>query len=800
MKTFFSFIIFFGFALFCKAGNPKIDSLKVELNNTKVDTLKVKLLNDIAYEFINVSFDSILPYTQKAIDISRKVDYQKGEGVSFRLQSIYYFYLGQPEISTEKINQSIEIFESIEDYEMLAKTYNNYGILLKHFGDYDSALQKFKLARSFHEKSDNLQGVLDNLINVSTIYSERGDLEKASNLLDQALEVNKKLEDKASYAAIVSSQGVIAEYHGDFKLAKEKFKECLELFKEMNRTRSIVGTNNNLANIARKQGYYLESITYFEDALAAAREINNPRLESIILNNLANNYFSLNEDDKALELYIQSSEITKNIDINTYASTLTNIAMIEENKKNFDKAIKNLQEAYEIFEKQDRKSNIALNLHAQASIKYGQESYTEAKGLLKRAERIVNKIKDEYTSTLIFSSLARVYQKENKIDSAYYYSKKSYDIAKTIGALLEHSDSSKLLYEIHKAKDEPEQALKYLETHLKLKDSLFDKEKSRELGKLEAELGFKNLTEKLNYDNDKKLLKKQLQVERRENYIIYLSIVLGVLLLLTILLLFHRRNKNETNKILLEKNKEIQIKNNKLNESNDQKNKLFSIISHDLRSPLNSLSQLFDLYNKDQLEEKEIKAWLPEINKNIESTKLLIDNLLNWASESLNQSNIEKQELNLFQEVQSKNNFFDSNLKQKGVKIINKVDENFEIFIDQNSLKIVLRNLISNAIKFTDIGDKITISAIHKDGFDRVCVQDTGLGMSQEVAESLFKKNNLVSAIGTKAEKGKGIGTLLCKNFIEENDGLIWVDFTEIDKGTRICFEVPSKPDTNSDI
>lgn len=780
------------------ASNPKIDSLKVELKNSNLDTLRVNLLNDIAYEFINVSFDSILPYSQKAIDISRKIDYPKGEGVSFRLQSIYYFYLGQPEMSTEKINQSIKIFESIEDYKMLAKTYNNYGIFLKYSGDYEAALEKFKIARSYHEKSENLQGVLDNLINVSSIYTERGDFEKASSLLDQALEVNKKLEDKASYAAIVSSQGVIAEYHGDFNLAKEKFKECLKLFKELGRTRSIVGTNNNLANIARKQGYYLESITYFEDALTAAREINNPRLESIILNNLANNYFSLNEDDKALELYNKSSEITKNIDINTYASTLTNIAMIEENKKNFDKAIKNLQEAYEIFEKQDRKSNIALNLHAQASIKFGKKKYTEAKDLLKRSERIVNNIKDEYTSTLVFSSLARVYQKENKMDSAYYYSKKSYEIAKSIGALLEHSDSSKLLYEIHKVKKEHKQALKYLETHLKLKDSLFDKEKSRALGKLEAELGYDNLTEKLKLENEKKLLKKELEVKNRENYIIYLSIVLAILLFLTILLFIHRINKNKTNKILIGKNQEIQSKNKKLNESNNQKNKLFSIISHDLRSPLNSLSQLFDLYGKNQLSEQDIKAWLPEINKNIESTKMLIDNLLNWASESLNESHVEKQQLNLYEEVQSKQSFFDSTLKDKNVIFINNVNKDFEIYIDKNALKVVLRNLISNALKYTETSDRITISAIKEGGFDRVCVQDTGIGMSQDVSKSLFKNNNLVSAIGTKSEKGKGIGTLLCKNFIEENDGEIWVEFSEEGKGTQICFKVPSKLDSNT--
>jgi signal transduction histidine kinase len=173
---------------------------------------------------------------------------------------------------------------------------------------------------------------------------------------------------------------------------------------------------------------------------------------------------------------------------------------------------------------------------------------------------------------------------------------------------------------------------------------------------------------------------------------------------------------------------------------------------------------------------------------------LLIDNLLNWASETLNEAQVEKSTFLLNPEVNSLYDLFYSPLREKNIQFENKVTEDFKIYVDVNTLKLVVRNLISNAIKFCNAEDKISISATHFENFDRICIQDTGVGMTSEVAKHLFNNSSITSSLGTNKEEGKGVGTVLCKTFIEENGGSIWVDFSEEGKGTRICFEVPTQP------
>jgi signal transduction histidine kinase len=173
---------------------------------------------------------------------------------------------------------------------------------------------------------------------------------------------------------------------------------------------------------------------------------------------------------------------------------------------------------------------------------------------------------------------------------------------------------------------------------------------------------------------------------------------------------------------------------------------------------------------------------------------LLIDNLLNWASETLNEAQVEKSTFLLNPEVNSLYDLFYSPLREKNIQFENKVLEDFKIYVDVNTLKLVVRNLISNAIKFCNAEDKISISATHFEKFDRICIQDTGVGMTSEVAKHLFSNSSITSSLGTNKEEGKGVGTVLCKTFIEENGGRIWVDFSEVGKGTRICFEVPTQP------
>lgn len=773
--------------------NPKIDSLKTELSKGKMDTLKVNIYNEIAFQYIDIIYDSILPYSQKAINLSSKLNYDKGKGVALKHQSIYYFYAGNQTKSVKKIEEAISLFKQIEDDLQLAKAYQIFGVLLKNQGDSKTALEKFSLSINYHKKVDNQEGVADNLINKGNVYQNMGELNLALESFEEARQLNKELKNKNSEARILTGEGLIADKKGDFQLAISKLEKSIKLFEELGNTRSIVGMYNNLANISRKFGNYLEAVTYFENALATAEQMNNPRLQAIILNNLANIYLDINDDDEAAKLYKKAIKLIKNIDKTTYASLLSNLAIIQTNQEKYETALQSLDSSLTIYKDQGNKSYIANTLSNIAYNHFKLNHSTEAKSYYKQAKLSAEEMGDQYTSLSIYKGLGEIYLKEKKLDSAFYFAEKAYSISKEIEVLPEESSAAELLYNIHKTIGNIPKSLEFLEIYTTLKDSLFDQEKSKALGKLEAELEFKNLKDQLELEKQNQILENKVKVNQKENYITALASASAALIIVVVLLLRIKKNKTKANRLLNQKNKEIELKNIKLNESNLQKNKLFSIISHDLRSPVNSLSQIFDMYMSKQITEEEFKEWIPEINTNLSSTRLLIDNLLTWASESLNESQVEKTDLSLHHEVENIHEFFYTPLREKGINFKNKVSEDFKIFMDANALKLVIRNLVSNAIKFCNTGDEISISATRQTDFYLVCVQDTGVGMSPHIARRLFHNSSIVSSVGTHKEEGKGIGTVLCRTFVEENDGHIWVDFSEEHKGTRICFEVPVK-------
>ncbi|PKG44275.1 tetratricopeptide repeat-containing sensor histidine kinase [Psychroflexus sp. MES1-P1E] len=786
------FCLFFN--LLSLANKPKIDSLKTKLSYTKVDTTRISILNQIATEFINVSYDSILPYSQKAFNLSSKIGFLKGKGIALKNKSIYYFYAGNQAESINKIEKAIQLFEEIEDNLELAKAYQNYGVLSKDQGDSKKALEKFRLSITYYQKANNQQGVIENLINSGNVYQGLGDFDQALEAFAKAKKFNIKLNNLDSRARIFSGEGLMAEKKGDFDEAIQKLTESLSLFKQLKNEKLICGMYNNLANISRKQGKYLESITYFENALTSAEKMNNPRLQGIILNNLANTYLNINDDDKAASLYKRAVSIIKDIDKITYASLLINLSLIQTKQKKYEVALKSLDSSLNIFRELGSKSYIVNNLFNIAHNHFKLNNLPKAKAFYVESRSIAEELEDQYSSLFIYNGLGEVYLKENKLDSAYYFASKAFTISKEIKALPEESTAAKLLYNISKSDGKAQDALEYLEVHDKLKDSLFNDEKSKALGILEAELGFKSLKEQLELEKLNQQLENEVKVNQRETLILVLAFAFLALIIVVVLLLKIKKNKTKANDLLSQKNNEIELKNLKLKESNLQKNKLFSIISHDLRSPVNSLSQIFDMYAAQQISDEEFKDWLPEINKNISSTRLLIDNLLNWASETLNKAQVEKSTFLLKPEVNSLYDLFYSPLKDKNIQFENNITEDFKIYIDINTLKLVVRNLISNAIKFCNAEDKISISATHFEKYDRICVQDTGVGMTSEVAKHLFSNSSITSSLGTKKEKGKGVGTVLCKTFIEENGGSIWVDFSEEGKGTRICFEVPNQP------
>lgn len=242
-------------------------------------------------------------------------------------------------------------------------------------------------------------------------------------------------------------------------------------------------------------------------------------------------------------------------------------------------------------------------------------------------------------------------------------------------------------------------------------------------------------------------------------------------------------------KKVLDFSNKLKLKNNKIEKLNKTKDKLFSIISHDLRSPFTSIIGFSSLLmDSDTLTDKD-RRYSEIINLSSKGTLSLIDNLLYWSRSQLNsiQPNLNYHPIHEIVNLVIENLYLTA--LQKNIVIVNNVDENVKAFVDSNLIQIILRNLIANSIKFSNNENTIIISASnHSTNFIQVSVKDHGVGISDENIKLLFK--NSFTQTGTNNEKGSGLGLFLCKEFVAIHKGIIWVE-SEKEKGTVVSFTIP---------
>jgi signal transduction histidine kinase len=231
-----------------------------------------------------------------------------------------------------------------------------------------------------------------------------------------------------------------------------------------------------------------------------------------------------------------------------------------------------------------------------------------------------------------------------------------------------------------------------------------------------------------------------------------------------------QQQQKKNNIALAHKTLEIEQQSNKLSEVNQLKDKLFSIIAHDLRSPFRSLIGLLNLADMGALTEEDFKHFLPELSKNVSYTSGLLDNLLYWAKSQMEEASIEPEIFDVQEIADNKIGLFEKQAMAKNIVLENKINSKVSVFADKNMVDLVLRNLMANAVKFCNIHGKITIAATQKSEFLIVSVTDTGNGISSENMEKLFG-NQTFTTRGTSNEKGTGLGLMLCKEFVEKNGG-----------------------------
>jgi two-component system sensor histidine kinase/response regulator len=260
---------------------------------------------------------------------------------------------------------------------------------------------------------------------------------------------------------------------------------------------------------------------------------------------------------------------------------------------------------------------------------------------------------------------------------------------------------------------------------------------------------------------------------------------------------FLRKNLKKERMLAEERARAIAAQNVKITEQNqllervnEEKTKLFSVVSHDLRAPIDSIRGFLELVNEGLLTKEETAQIHAELLDQTRYTSELLLNLLYWSKTQMQGITVHLVSVQAREIVEEITGGKLSRAARKGIKITHSINPRIEVIGDKDMLRIILRNLVNNAIKFTRPGGEIIIRAVIKEGNGEISVQDTGIGIPRERQDEIFQVRS-GSTYGTENEKGIGLGLMLCKEFMEYQHGRIWFETTE-GKGSTFYISLPA--------
>lgn len=468
--------------------------------------------------------------------------------------------------------------------------------------------------------------------------------------------------------------------------------------------------------------------------------------------------------------------ISKKFRLYPYVNYNLGMACIE--LKNYDKAILYFEELKTIPLAQQQLYS-ANRLNENLGICYLHlKDFSKAEFYFQKNIDITKNSKDTLSLIATYSNIATLYYDQYLDAQAIPYFEKAYYLSKKINDFGAKRVASKNMAVVEENKSKFKQALVYRKEYDQWKDSLNDQNKIWALADFEKKFAVAQKQKQI------KVLEVENQLKQTQrNWLLFSAIVLFVLLTVG-LYLYALKVKNA--KIILSQKE-------KLDELNETKDQLFSIVSHDLRSSVNALktsnaklSATLETKNYDELNQLIIQ------NSGIANGAYsLLDNLLHWALLQTKQLYFHKESVHLFSIVQQIEYNYKSLLIDKSITFENSVSKNIFIFVDLDSLKIVLRNLLDNAIKFSTENGKISFYT--QDNNPESCqlvLEDTGLGMDEETIAALLKDDELLAKKGKSEAIGTGLGMQLCKQMIKKNEGIIQIE-SELHKGTKMILRFP---------
>ena len=401
----------------------------------------------------------------------------------------------------------------------------------------------------------------------------------------------------------------------------------------------------------------------------------------------------------------------------------------------------------------------------------------------KQSELLHQEIEDDRGEIDLLIGMTQAFLNLKKDSIGEVYALNAFELSKKIGLRTGIKGSTYQLFKIYKNKKDYEKSLWYHEIYQVTSESLTKTSNEKGLNMLKTKIEYDQQKQQLIIENEKALAKQS----------IYIYVFIIILIIFAIIVFIIHRNEKTQKKLNIElrSNKsDLEEKQAYLNELNQTKNKLFSIIGHDLRGPIGAFQGLLKLFKEGEMTKEEFLNFVPKLKVDIDSISFTLNNLLSWGQTQMNGSTTRPMTTNLEGIIEENMALLSEIAESKSIKLINRIESNCQIWSDPNQVDIIIRNLLSNALKFTSNNGEIIIGAIQKLKTCEIYVKDNGMGMTEETIGKIFQKDSTHTTYGTNDEKGTGLGLSLCKEMVEKNQGKIWVH-SAIGKGSSFYFTMP---------
>jgi len=512
--------------------------------------------------------------------------------------------------------------------------------------------------------------------------------------------------------------------------------------------------------------------------------------------NMARNYVDMKDYKLGLH-YFKASLKRAGKDTALRAVAFTELTTLFNATNDYQNGVDHIAVAFKYSRKTKRNDLVAILYERLGQLYVNKGVIDSAEHNLDSCYGIAIKLKNKRLLSVLMIDRARLFMLKNNLAQAIPNANNGYALADTIGSPELKLRALKVLASIYRKQDKLAMAIQLQDQSIAIYDSVkrFSNSKTLQLIKDYADLNNKlNQIEQADLSNNANRV--LLKSKNKTIALLIVSLITAISLLLIIYIYYRQKNQLNTrlqtqHRVLTDQKQVIEVQRTDLEEVNKLKDKLLAIIGHDLRTPIANMSSITDLFAQDYITPDEVKKLMQDLTPVIKGAELTLSNLMDFASGQIKGQTVTASNVNMFLVAAEIKATFEHQLNQKNITFINKVEPVISVWADSNHVKVIVRNLVSNAIKFTSNNGQITVSAETEGTLVYICVQDTGVGMSAENVERLFKTNHHFSQSGTQGEKGTGLGLLLCKELIELNKGKLWVE-TNPGEGCRFYFSLPA--------